>query len=293
MFLRCIKKLAVFCCCLLPLLSVPTCESWGPIGHETVANIAQTLLTPQATNLVQTILPANTNMSAVANWADEIRTLKGWQWTEPLHFINTPAWNCSYIPLRDCFNDQHQFPYCVDGAIHNYTKQIITSSTTLQATIDQQHALKFIIHFVGDIHQPLHCGFTEDRGGNSIKVKFFTEYTNLHAVWDSGIIKQRILDCCAGNTEKWLHLLLEQYLTKSNIQKWSADMYSQDWGQDSVYWACQTSYVEQPGSHIKIKNDAHLSTTYYDNNYPIVEQRLAMAGVRLATLLNRIAQSYN
>jgi hypothetical protein len=87
--------------------------------------------------------------------------------------------------------------------------------------------------------------------------------------------------------DAWYHYLLQTYVTKENIDKWSEDTHSDHWGNDSTYWACKASYVE-PETGVHIVSGDHLEQEYYEANLPIVEERIAMAGVRLSVRLNSI-----
>jgi hypothetical protein len=117
---------------------------WGPVGHSTVVRLAQSQLTDAASEWTRSVLPYG-----FANW----------QWSRPLHYINIPDWSCNYHAERDCVDD-----ICVAGAIRNYTKQLETEFDHIKLG----EALNFLIHYVGDIHQPLHTGFVNDRGGNNV-----------------------------------------------------------------------------------------------------------------------------
>ncbi len=144
-------------------------HGWGAIGHNIIAHLAQSQLTGPAIDWVESLVPwhLNGNLSAMASWADSILyensnpTGSGnWQWSRPLHFLNIPTWNCSYQVERDCINDT-----CIDGAIRNYTKRLESKLDDIQ----HREALYFLIHYVGDIHQPLHTSFQDDFGGNSVR----------------------------------------------------------------------------------------------------------------------------
>jgi len=263
---------------ILSLLISPI-FSWGPQGHIAVANVAQTLITSKTFNTISTIIP-NGNMSSVANWADEVRTLPQWKWSAPLHFINTPDWNCSYIRERDCYNNVNKFMYCVDGAIQNYTDYSLVGPFS-------QDYIKFLIHFVGDIHQPLHCGFKGDLGGNNIKVKFNNKYTELHAVWDSGIIEERVNTDFNGDYNAWNNFIIQNTSPFNETCTEIDGVCSQIWGNESVKYACDFSYVMEDGI-TKIQSGDFLDYGYYKKNIDIVEQRISKAGIRLANLLNFI-----
>lgn len=255
--------------------------AWGPIGHSTIAEIAQQLISPSVNAAIAPLLTRyDGNMSLAANWADEVRTLPEFSWSEPLHFINTPDWNCSYIRQRDCFNDDHQYGFCVDGAIQNYTYILDSYPKSKQSL--QEEAIKFLIHFVGDIHQPLHCGFTSDRGGNSIKGRYFHHATNLHAIWDSGLIATRITSDFGGDVWSW-----QQYLFSRVPKMWNSyQPDSEQWGETSVRLACGYAYVNVDGSHIT--DDFQLGDEYYLRNIVIVEKQIIAAAVRLKSVLEAI-----
>jgi hypothetical protein len=144
-------------------------NAWGPVGHSIIARLAQSQLIGAAKDRIRYLVPWhwNGNLSAMASWGDDIlypdtnpTGYDNWQWTRPLHYINTPDWSCNYQYERDCIDD-----ICIDGAIRNYTKRLETNLDDIQ----HREALYFLIHFVGDIHQPLHTGFKSDYGGNIIR----------------------------------------------------------------------------------------------------------------------------
>ncbi len=142
---------------------------WGADGHHIIAHLAQSQLTGTAPDWIRYLVPWhwNGNLSAMASWADSIlyensnpTGFANWQWSRPLHYINTPDWNCTYLVKRDCIDD-----VCVDGAVRNYTKRLEIELDDIQ----HQEALYFLIHYVADIHQPLHTGFKGDVGGNFVR----------------------------------------------------------------------------------------------------------------------------
>ncbi len=144
-------------------------HGWGAIGHAIVVRLAESQLTSTASDWIRSLVPwhRNGDLSAMASWADNIVYensnpigFTNWQWSRPLHYTDIPDWNCSYILERDCIND-----ICIDGAIRNYTKRLETDLDDIQ----HQEALYFLIHYVGDIHQPLHTGFLSDYGGNNVR----------------------------------------------------------------------------------------------------------------------------
>jgi|688.fasta_scaffold159542_3 hypothetical protein len=258
---------------LLTILSflTPTTHAWGSIGHIAVAQIAQNNLTSIARELISDVIP-NGDMSLVANWADEIRNRPDWYWSEPLHFIDIDDWICNYDRNRDCYNSLGYFNYCVDGAIQNYTGLL------KQNNKDAEY-LKFLIHFVGDIHQPLHCGFKNDRGGNMIKIHFDGHNTNLHSLWDSGLIMKRIKDDFENDTNMWIKYLINNSISDNCIGC------SELWGNSSARLACNYSYVRDDGL-TRIMSGDSLGDEYYKRNIVLIEQLIVYAGYRLGELLN-------
>jgi hypothetical protein len=222
--------------------------AWGPQGHEIIATYAE--LTGDNTVIDKYTTIIGGSFASVSNWADEIKDT--YEWSSVLHYIDTPDNACTYIRERDCVNEQ-----CVTGAIRNYTSQIPSIE-----------AIKFVIHFVGDVHQPLHVGFTTDRGGNTIKVEWYSHSHNLHYVWDTGIITHRLLDF-NNSINLYTQYLINNITIKDNNTNYD------DWATESIKLACNNAY------NIESKN---LGDEYYNKNLPVVEHRLALAGYRLKNL---------
>lgn len=142
--------------------------AWGPDGHHLIVRLAQSQLQESASEWIRSLTPWHWNgdLSAMASWADNIiysttnpTGYDNWQWSRTLHYLNIPDWSCEYEAKRDCIND-----HCIAGAIKNYTKRLETEDDEAQL----KEALYFLIHFIGDMYQPLHMGFKNDRGGNDI-----------------------------------------------------------------------------------------------------------------------------
>jgi len=157
--------------------------AWGSQGHQVVAAMAWELLQPATRAEVNRLLalePGET-LESISTWADEHRNPA----TGPWHYVNFPRGNCQYDAQRDC-PDGH----CVVAAIER-ERAIWASNANDQARLK---ALKYLVHLVGDIHQPLHAGYRDDRGGNQFQLRAFMRGSNLHAVWDSGLLHQLDLE---------------------------------------------------------------------------------------------------
>lgn len=184
---------------LASLLSVMTSAliigpalAWGPVGHAIIAEIAEARLTPAAAQAVAQLLSQDgaQHLDQIASWADAIRPSH--PETGPWHFVDIPLSAQGYNAARDCPGGN-----CVVEQIQRWGA-VLGDATVAPA--ERLIALKYVVHFVGDIHQPLHCetNFASrpppngDRGGNDVHLTYFGRSTNLHAVWDGGIIEEAL-----------------------------------------------------------------------------------------------------
>src|SRR5215467_4401512 len=174
--------------------------AWGPEGHEVVAALAESMLSDAAKAGVQSII-GNTSLSSVSNWADQIRNQRDetYNW----HFVDIPKSASGFSHDRDCFlptnshagasTDHHN---CVVDRITMF-KQVLSDSSN--NSTDRTEALKFIVHFVGDVHQPFHA-IGDELGGNGVHITEFgstqcgSRPCNLHSAWDTGMIAHTGMD---------------------------------------------------------------------------------------------------
>jgi hypothetical protein len=249
---------------VLALLGVPNPTlAWGPEGHKVVAMIADKYVSHTALVRAQAIL-GGSSLEDVANWADEIR--KERRETAPWHYINIPRDANAIDGARDCPNDN-----CVTAQIVRFTA--VLKDTNADPTA-RQEALKFIVHFVGDLHQPLHDEDNHDKGGSQRIVIIFGRTESLHAVWGSGI-----LDHDDSNAER-LAATLEGRITLSNKANWVHSTV-EDWALEGHKIAQQIAYGDLPSGPT-----SDLEQSYEDVAAPAEEVQLEKAGVRLANILN-------
>lgn len=263
---------------LLALVSTQRVESWGGQGHRLVALLAAERLTPLARRNVTWLLGPET-LADVSSWADQY--LVGNYQTFYWHFLNIPPEATSYDRDRDCPRQPgvgadtrgDRWRDCaVDRILYNKER---LADTTLDRA-DRAIALKFLVHFVGDLHQPFHA-LGVGHGGNDIPVSVFGSDTcgnfpcNLHGAWDSGLIAHRALDDA--------HYLpvLRDLIAKNRWEARPADTPAE--------WAMQSHDL---GKAALLPPHGGVDEKYYRAQIPIVEQRLALAGVRLAALLNEV-----
>jgi hypothetical protein len=240
--------------------------AWGASGHAIVAELAQRRLEPGPSAKVKELLGGEVSLASIASWPDEVRTRE--PETTNWHFVNIPYDASRYDPARDC----QRLPMgdCVIEAI---ARSRATLADALQSREGRARALKFLVHFVGDLHQPLHCAHrNHDRGGNDVMVYFFDERVALHKVWDTSIIERRVF-----NWGEYVRYLEEEWFPQQDAAK-LAKGGPIDWALESHAHAVKFVYA--------IPGDFNLGEPYYKKALPIVDRQLAAAGVRLAKLLN-------
>lgn len=252
---------------LLPIvLMVNNAQAWGPEGHMIVAQIAQDQLTPNALKATQKILN-NQDLAEVSNWADSIKGKPEWQHTKPWHFVDIPDG-------EDYGTTEHSEDGNIISAVTDMVAILKSSASSAQ---DKQNALKFIVHFMGDIHQPLHVGRPEDRGGNDIRVVFLGRNMNLHSLWDSGMIGQQRMDYM-----KYARYLQGQstFTAPYDLPEVSfSKIVEEDMG-------CRKEiYNFKP---VDDNGPIRLEESYLKRNLETMNERLLTGGKRLATMLNLI-----
>ncbi|XP_022968126.1 endonuclease 2 [Cucurbita maxima] len=267
----------------------PVSFGWGLDGHFTICKIAQSRLSRAAADAVQRLLPeyANGELANVCIWADRIKFR--YRWSSALHYVNTPESLCTYQYARDCKDENGVEGRCVAGAINNYTSQLLTYKTRSSSSqYNLTEALLFLSHFMGDIHQPLHVGFAEDKGGNTIEVHWYTRKQNLHHIWDSNIIETAeekfydssvngLIDAIQMNiTKEWTDEV-EEWVKCNSKTIACTDIYASE----SIRAACDWAYKG-------VTEGATLAAKYFSTRVPVVYLRLAQGGVRLAAVLNSI-----
>jgi len=258
---------------LLALALGQEAQAWGQEGHSIVAELAQRRLTPTARSKIMEILGGDVSMASVASWADNVRDgfPKSYNW----HFVDIPLGGYNYDPNRDCKDTSRGD--CIINAIER-SKRILANEMVDRK--ERKEALKYLIHFVGDVHQPLHT-VLEYVGGNTFPVTFFVdpgrsrkEKTNLHIVWDSGVIRSTVWDWGA-----YVERLEEKWLPGKDTMKLSGGT-PVDWALDAHQIAINVAF--------KAEMDGDLGDEYLQSARPMVDQQLALAGLRLARLLNEV-----
>ncbi|WP_163711958.1 S1/P1 nuclease [Mangrovibacterium lignilyticum] len=245
--------------CLLNL----SAGAWGSTGHRAVAQIAWEQLTPESKSKIKSIL-GDDYLPFVATWADDIRSEKDNPLGTVPHYVNMDFTD-SYETAKK--NANGDIVTLLNGMIDTLNNS--TSTNEEKAT-----ALKFIIHLVADVHQPMHIGLAEDLGGNTVEVKWFEEVSNLHKVWDENMIDYSRLSYTelARFAGKPADVDLPKLLD-SSIADWA----------DESHEITKTIY-----NHLGIKS---YSYAYYYQFFPVVLEQIQKAGYRLGDLLNELMQT--
>jgi hypothetical protein len=259
------------------LLAPSPALAWGKTGHRVVAAIADTQLSGLARAHVREILGPGESLDDAATWPDDMRS-------DPAQFWQKTASPWHYVTLNGITYDHAPSEGDALEAL-NHFKQVLQDPKANLA--DKQLALRFVIHIVGDLHQPLHVGKCCDRGGNDVKVTWFGKPTNLHAVWDSALPDEEQLSFSE------LAAKLERHISDRQLIAWW-DINPRDWisesaeYRDSLYPTAADAPKPKKGEKVKKGQPVlpDLSFSYAYRFTPLMEQRLSQAGVRLAAYLN-------
>jgi nuclease S1 len=238
--------------CLIGISPAYAC-AWGPKGHRIIAQLAWAYLSPNDQQQIKDLL-AGEDFVAASTLADEIpRSRKEMAW----HYVSIPLGE-TFDDHRDCKGDD-----CVVDRIEHFTKELSDPSHSSEKRLE---ALKYLIHFVGDIHQPLHCAENGDNGGNSRQVTFFGISTNLHKVWDTDMIERTEL-----SEGRYVDTL-------------AARGYDISYLNGPVDWANESNGVAATYAYSQLGKSA-LGLSYYQYCLPALDLQLARAGIRLKLLL--------
>ncbi|MBF9238798.1 S1/P1 nuclease [Hymenobacter sp. BT683] len=252
---------------LLVLLCAPfSLLAWGTIGHRAVAKIAENHLTSSAKREIARILGTET-LPLVSTWPDEIRSDPQYKQTGPWHYLNVAAG----LDFPAFVAQLTAAPAPVPTNAYNALLQVRQDLKDPKKTdAEKLFALKFVVHLVGDIHQPLHVGHGEDRGGNSIQVNWRGRDTNLHSILDGDLVEY------PGFSYSEMATAYDR-ATPPQIKQWQKDDVA-TWLFES-YQLCTPIYAAAATSP---KFDYH----FYPAFGPSVEQQILKAGIRLAGVLN-------
>lgn len=241
-------------------LLVPTMTAWSysDAGHKIVATLAWQQLSPFARQNIERILGVGEAPFIEASvWADKVKSDDRYTYLKPMHYVNLPKDAHQYDRKRDCHQDK-----CVVQAIKEFS-QHAKSPERKKARL----ALRMLVHLIGDIHQPMHAGLKDDRGGNWYRVKYQGKNLNLHKLWDNQLVKRIDADWRKA-AEVLKAPIAPEVLTPER------------WAEESHKLALEVAY--------DVKEGKAVSAEYLQQADDVTRTRLALASWRLAMWLNRL-----
>ena len=244
--------------------------AWGAHAHRIATRIAEARLTPEARQGVRELLHAGDTLVDMANWADHeghdaVPGSAAW------HYVNVSIDSARY-DRRDCAGGG-----CVVEKIKHF-RHVLADRRAPKP--ERARALLFLVHFVEDVHQPLHVGDNRDQGGNRTQIQFQGAGTNLHRLWDTDLIN------AVNRDERAWGDRIAPLLTDANVRAWSRGTV-EDWANESLEDA-KAAYRYPRGTTEPLRSGTTLDRDYIEFARPIIARRLAQAGVRLANELNAV-----
>lgn len=245
---------------LVALFSVSALShGYGDLGHKSVAALAWKHLTPYGKQNVERILGLGQDAFINASvWADHIKKDERFNYLKPMHYVNMPKDEKWYDRKRDCRKDR-----CVVEAIKHFSKVAKNGSE-----IEQILALRMIIHLVADVHQPLHAGLYEDRGGNWYEVHYQGDPVTLHKLWDHQMVERM------GEDVESVVAELEKVTATVDVAA-------------PVIWAQESHAITVNGVY-DVNENQSVSDEYLVWADGVTRSQMAKAGWRLAMWLNKL-----
>jgi len=240
-------------------------QAWGLLGHRIVGEVAENHINSKASKKIKKILGHET-IAMCSTWMDFIKSNPHYRYMNNWHFVNLPEGLTQEQTRLALEKDTTSNAY---NKIRFVTAELKKKDLPLQ---QQQLYLRILVHLVGDIHQPMHCGRAADRGGNDIRVKWFNQPDNLHSIWDSNIIEYQQLSYTEYSNAV-------NGAGKAEIQKWQRD--------DLSTWIYE-SYQKSEDLYKAAEKSTDYSFRYNYDWIDTTNQQLVKGGIRLAGLLNEI-----
>lgn len=257
------KKL-LYITIIVLLLNTQNIWAWGTTGHRVVAEIAEQQLNRKAKKNIQKLI-GNQKLAYWSNWPDFIKSDPQYKYADSWHYVNIPG-NLDRTAFDKELNNSS------DENLYKRSLLLIESLKDPKTSVEEKRKnLYFLIHIIGDAHQPLHIGRLEDLGGNKITVEWFRGKTNLHTLWDSKLV----------DFEKYSYTeysnVLNIHPKKSNAEQTNGSL---------LDWLFETYQITN--EIYKTEPEASLSYRYHYENKDYLEQQLLKGGLRLGKILNEI-----
>ena len=247
--------------CLL-LIFTTSVLALGQTGHRITGELAERHISAHTKKALKAILGYET-LAEASTWADEMRTdpAEFWQKTaSPYHYVTVPKGK-TYSEVGAPKKGDAVF------ALNKFSKIVKSKSSSKE---EKSLALKFIVHIIGDLHQPLHAGNGEDHGGNWVKLKFYGKDTNLHRIWDTNLIEKRHL-----SFTEWTNWL-DKEISEDDIKKWQTN--------NPLVWIEESIKIRD----VVYPKEESIGYKYLYENMPVIKKRLKQAGIRIAYYLDEL-----
>lgn len=236
--------------------------SWGQNGHRIIGLIADQNLESEAKHKLKDLLGQD-SLAEVSTWGDFIRSDEAWRHADPWHYVSIADGKTYETSKKNKKGD-------IITAIKHYSIELKNKKLSKK---QRATAVKMLVHFIGDIHQPLHVGYAHDQGGNKVKLKWFGEQTNLHRIWDEHLIDGQKLS-------------FTEYVSFLDVP---TDSVKKQWVKSTVLdWANESQMLRKNAYDFpnKKKRKFGWEYQYIFKNRAIVNTRLLQAGYRLAKVIN-------
>jgi len=242
-------------------------NAWGFQGHTYIGDLTWEYLSPEARAWVQDKLQRvdEQSLGVMITWADRVRSTPEGRAMGPLHFANVPPTETSFVMERDCPNHR-----CVVGAAMNSAEVMFSNNSSEQ---EKAEALRVFTHWITDLHQPLHLGFYEDRGGNSIRITYLGRHTNLHSLWDTIMLRNNML------------LEPSQLATDNPLPAAPGDLNAA-----LIEWATDSNHLAREYAYKAVEHEGEVTEAYIQRATPIVQQQLLLSAQRLAYFIEAAAR---
>jgi len=250
--------LIVFC---ISSITITAKDDWGKTGHRATGEIASNYLTKKAKRNIAKILKGQ-SLAMVSTFADDIKSDSKYKGYSPWHYVN--------FPFDKKYGEETPSEY--GDLVQGIQKCVEVLKNDTSSIEDKEFYLKMLVHFVGDLHQPLHVGRGEDKGGNDIQVRWFKDGSNLHRVWDSNMINHFGM----SYTELSKNATLFSDLQIQEIKKGTV----LDWIQESQNLAKKVYASANVGEKLGYR--------YMYDYFATLHAQLQKGGIRLAVVLNEI-----
>lgn len=254
-----LKKLFI---CSLSLSAALSALAWGQKGHDVTAYIAEQHFTPATAEAVAVLLDG---MSPVywVNWLDNASHTPEYAYTKTWHYKNVDADKTYWTQPEQAGGD----------IVMALRQNIAVLADSTKSKDEQELALKIVIHLMGDLHQPMHMGHATDRGGNSVKLRYFGRDANLHSIWDSNLVE---------SAHKWGYTEWQQQIDRQpeEIEVVTVGGNIDDWAQKTVAISSQVYGAMPSGCNVSYNEVVYWA--------PVIEAQLLIGGLRLAHVLNSI-----